>query len=205
MTGIEVEGRSMGLGVRSEPCKPTTSFCGTPTHFVRGDTERPARTAVVPVRLTPGERDGIQANAQATGISLSEFLRRAALKRRLPPLAVPEVNRRTYEELARIGNNLNQLVRAVHGRAIRCVDGDLLGQLGDVVRQLALAVLGADGSNSVPVLAGLPRGRAYKVDPGDTGRLVAPDARPTPNLNNESPKRAPGALPGGKGFQTLSS
>ena len=130
-----------GARVSSEPCKPTTSFCGKPTHFVRGQA-KPVRSAVVPVRLTPREQDVLRAAAKGCGISLSEFIRAAALKRRLPPPSVSEVNRRTYEELARIGNNLNQLVRAIHGRVVDGVDGDLLQQLSDRVRTLALEVLG---------------------------------------------------------------
>ena len=128
--------------VSSEPCKPTTSFCEKPAHFVRRWKE-PARSAVVPVRFTPGERDGLQRDSTASRVSLSEFIRAAALKRRLPPPAAPEVNRRTYEELARIGNNLNQLVRAVHAKAVAVVDAAILHQLADAVRRLGFEVLGA--------------------------------------------------------------
>ncbi len=64
-------------------------------------------------------------------------------QRRLPPPEASEVNRRTYEELARIGNNLNQLVRAVHAKAVAVVDAGLLHQLADAVRRLGLEVLGA--------------------------------------------------------------
>jgi hypothetical protein len=98
---------------------------------------------VVPVRFTPGERDGLQRDSATSRVSLSVFIRAAALKRRLPPLAAPEVNRRTYEELARIGNNLNQLVRAVHARAVEVIDAAILHQLTDAVRRLGLEVLGA--------------------------------------------------------------
>jgi len=99
----------------------------------------------VPVRFTPSERDGLQRDSTASRVSLSEFIRAAALKRCLPPPAAPEVNRRTYEELARIGNNLNQLVRAVHAKAVAVVDAAILHQLADAVRRLGLEVLGAGG------------------------------------------------------------
>lgn len=129
--------------VGSEPCKPTTSVCECPTHFVRGR-GRAARSAVVPVRFTPTEQRGLQEEAKAHHISLSAFIRAAALKRRLPVCAVAEVNRTTYEELARIGNNLNQLLRAVNAKMVASVDEALIGRLSFHVRQLALAVLGAE-------------------------------------------------------------
>ena len=139
----EEEKGAMGeVRVGSEPCKPTTSFCGKPAHFVRRR-KTAARSAVVPVRFTPEERDELQREGAASRLSLSEFIRAAALRRRLPPQAAPEVNRRTYEELARIGNNLNQLARAVHARAVAVIDAALLQQLADAVRRLGLAVLGA--------------------------------------------------------------
>ncbi len=200
-SGVE-EGTIVGAGVSSEPCKPTTSFCGTPTRFARGDATRPARTAVVPVRLTPGERDGLQVKAKSSGLSLSEFIRRAALKRRLPPPPVPEINRRAYEELARIGNNLNQLLRAVHSRAVQCVDGELLRQLGEVVCHLALTLLGADDASPVPVPAGLPRGRDALALSCAGGRLVAAGARRDAEGTREALKRAPGTLSGQGAPQT---
>ena len=68
-----------------------------------------ARSAVVPIRLTPEERARLYKAAQRVCVSLSEFVRRAALSRRLPPTPVGEVNRETYRELCRIGNNVNLL------------------------------------------------------------------------------------------------
>jgi hypothetical protein len=100
------------------------------------------RTAVVPVRFTSIERDTLRTAAKGLGLSLSEFIRTVACKRRLPPPSAPEINRRTYEELARLGNNLNQLARAVHTRVETCVDIDLLRQIRDHVRLVALEVLG---------------------------------------------------------------
>ena len=139
----EKDVKKVGVRVSSEPCKPTTSFCGSPTHFVRGK-RHSVRSAVVPIRLTPTEYEAIRAIAKSVGLSLSAFIRAASLKRRLPPSSAPEVNRWTYEELARIGNNLNQLMRAVHARVVDCVDEALLRQLRDHVRVLALEVLGAE-------------------------------------------------------------
>lgn len=71
------------------------------------------RSCVVPVRLTPDERENLLEIASKHHLSLSELIRRFALRRKLPA-AIPEVNIKTYRELAAIGNNLNQLVRELY-------------------------------------------------------------------------------------------
>jgi hypothetical protein len=101
------------------------------------------RTAVVPIRFTTGEHKALTSTARNLGISLSQFVRTVACGRRLPKPAAPEINRRTYEELCRIGNNLNQLVRAVHSRMAEVVDLDLLVSLSRLVREVAIEALGA--------------------------------------------------------------
>ena len=74
------------------------------------------RTSGLRVQLTPSERAAIEAAAQNTGASTSEFVRkrclegihaagRAALVRRSPDV------RRLIFELNAIGNNLNQIAR----------------------------------------------------------------------------------------------
>ncbi len=130
----EKQGERMWEEVSSEPCKPTTSICG-PTHSVRG------RTRVVPIRFTPEERKEIGMSARAFHLSLSEYVRRAVLKRRLPPLPAPEINRSAYQELARVGNNLNQLTKAIHSGQASCVGVGLLEEISAAVQNLALNVL----------------------------------------------------------------
>ena len=101
--------------VGSEPCHPTTSTDENATHFVRSEEQaRVNRTAVVPIRFTSIERDTLRSNAREAHLSISEWVRRAALHRRLPPTTVPPINIDAYQELCRIGNNLNQLMRAYH-------------------------------------------------------------------------------------------
>lgn len=72
------------------------------------------RTAVVPVRFTDKERTALYEHASPYGMSLSEYVRRAALKRPMPVARVGDVNLKTYQELCRIGNNVNQLVRSIN-------------------------------------------------------------------------------------------
>jgi hypothetical protein len=110
-----------------------------------------ARSAVVPVRLTPEERELLHKKASDHRISLSEFIRRMALSRRLPPKPAPEVNKSTYQELARIGNNLNQLLRALHEGRIPFIDTASLTELVELrhaLKLIGLQVLGYDEGSS---------------------------------------------------------
>ncbi len=122
--------------VSSEPCKPTTSACGRPTHFVRRKRKEDIRSAVVPVRFTEAEHATVKGFAEARRLSLSDFIRTMVLGRKLPHAAPPEVSRRVYHELGRIGNNLNRLVRSVNGGLATVVDHVLLHELSFEVRRL---------------------------------------------------------------------
>lgn len=104
------------------------------------------RSAVVPIRFSKEERDSLLSQAKSYGVSLSEFVRRAALKRRLPPAPPPQINRDIYQELSRIGNNLNQVARKIHQGAV-AVELELVGTLTElkgVVKEVGMKVLGAD-------------------------------------------------------------
>jgi hypothetical protein len=78
----------------------------TPTARTDDRTPRRRRTAIVPVRLTEGERDQLAEVARDLGISLSTYVRQAVLSRPLPPRRavrpIPEVNRETYHALGRL-------------------------------------------------------------------------------------------------------
>lgn len=70
--------------------------------------ERSVRTTRIPVRLRPDENVKVRERAHACGMTLARFIRETALG------AVPKARPRLAEmeairELARIGNNLNQL------------------------------------------------------------------------------------------------
>lgn len=124
----------------SEPCNPTTSDCARPAHFVRRR-KGEIRDAVVPVRFTRAERDNLKGFAEARRLSLSDFIRRVALGKRLPSLPPSPLNLAMYQELARLGNNLNQLVRAVHGGQVLNVDGRFLQELASQVHLVARCLL----------------------------------------------------------------
>src|SRR2546422_7657557 len=81
---------------------------------------RPRRDAIVPVRLTEGERDQLAEVARDLGISLSTYIRQAVLSRPLPPRRavrpIPEVNRETYHALGHLAADVNAMVRRMAER-----------------------------------------------------------------------------------------
>ena len=67
-------------------------------------------------RLTDSELDQLD-QGRPPGMTRGAWLRTKALKRKLPR-QIPEVNRQSYIELARLAGNLNQYVKAINqGRA----------------------------------------------------------------------------------------
>jgi hypothetical protein len=73
----------------------------------------PRRAAIIPVRLTDGERDQLAEVARDLGISLSTYVRQVVLSRPLPPRRavrpIPEVNRATYHALGRLAADVNAI------------------------------------------------------------------------------------------------
>ncbi len=78
------------------------------------------RDAIVPVRLTDGERDQLAEVARDLGISISTYIRQAVLSRPLPPRRavrpIPEVNRETYHALGRLAADVNVIARRMAER-----------------------------------------------------------------------------------------
>lgn len=82
------------------------------------------RNVPIPTRYSEQERDTITQAANAAGVTLSDFIRAAALSQPLPPARPKRANRPTVkdgEQLAavlvavgRIGNNVNQLAHAAN-------------------------------------------------------------------------------------------
>jgi hypothetical protein len=74
------------------------------------------RSAIVPVRLTEGDRDQLAEVARDLGVSLSTYMRQVVLARPLPPRRavrpIPEVNRETYHALGRVAADLNTIARS---------------------------------------------------------------------------------------------
>jgi mobilization protein NikA len=101
---------------------------------------RPRRAAIVPVRLTAGERDQLAEVARDLGISLSTYMRQAVLSRPLPPRRavrpIPEVNRETYHALGRLAADVNVIARRTAERRREPGAPDVLEALELVTRFL---------------------------------------------------------------------
>ena len=98
------------------------------------------------LRLLPTERERLEQLAAAANLKLSEYLRSAGLNKTIRGTAkVPEINRATYVELGRIGNNINQLTKAAHAsvkRSGNCdVDVDKLSELSKLIQRMRLEIL----------------------------------------------------------------
>ena len=100
------------------------------------------RVSTIGVRVSLSEYDSLRAKAEQMGITPAQWLRQAALSRRLPSPPVPAINRKQYAELARLSANLNQLTRLANGGQGVTVDTARLQRLSIEVGQLRLALWG---------------------------------------------------------------
>ena len=72
------------------------------------------RTVMVAARVTPAEHAAWRDKAAAAGVSPSVLLREAMARTHTWTAAARSVERERTRQIARIGNNLNQLVRWVN-------------------------------------------------------------------------------------------
>jgi hypothetical protein len=99
------------------------------------------RVTTIGVRVSAAEYAALKLKAEQMGVSPAQWLRLAALSRRLPPPPVPAINREQYAELARLAGNLNQLAHlANEGRPVTVADT----LLRELVGEVRLALLGAE-------------------------------------------------------------
>ena len=102
------------------------------------------RTATIGVRVSASEYTRLREKACQLGITPAQWLREAALSRRLPPPPVPAVNREHYAELARLSANLNQLAKAANESRPVIVSTTLLNKLTTEVKRLRFALIGVE-------------------------------------------------------------
>ena len=110
----------------------------------KGDPDA-VRVHRVNARLSAAELATLTAKAEQMGMTPAQWLREAALSRRLPAPPVPPINREQYAELARLSANLNQLAKLANsGQPVTVADG-LLERLTGEAKRLRLALIGAGG------------------------------------------------------------
>ena len=105
------------------------------------------RAVWVKVRSSEAERAEWHAKARAAGLTLSDLVRRSVGRTRTWTVAHAEVERERVQQVARIGNNLNQIARwaNTHRGAIEAVE--VIGHLVAIRRALA-ALSPAEGPDS---------------------------------------------------------
>ncbi len=74
---------------------------------------RQKRSHRIDIRLTLAEYEKAQLMADENNLTMSELFRAKTLKNRLPR-RVTKVAGQTYWELGKIGNNLNQIAKAIN-------------------------------------------------------------------------------------------
>jgi hypothetical protein len=131
--------------------EPEAKPDGTTAPPKRGRGGRPknepgtVRDVTIGVRVAPAELAALTAKAEHMSMTPAQWLREAALSRRLPSPPVPAINREQYAELARLSANLNQLTKLANiGQPVTVADA-LLQRLTGEVGRLRLALLGAGG------------------------------------------------------------
>ena len=94
----------------------------------------------------------IQAKLNASSLSISTYLREAALSAQVnPPTIIPQVNSDQWEELGRMGSNLNQIAAGLNARGV--IDPylqELLDHNRTLLAQVREALLGKESHHGVP-------------------------------------------------------
>lgn len=103
------------------------------------------KTSTIGVRVSPSEFETLRNKAAQMSMTPAQFLRNAALTRRLPAPPVPAINIEQYAELARLAANLNQLARHANVGRVVNVNTELLESTAAEVQRLRLALLGKGG------------------------------------------------------------
>lgn len=130
------------ITVRTEQVTPPKRRGGRP----KGDPAA-VRVATIGVRVSAEEYSRLRSKSDAMSMTPAQWLREAALTRRLPSPPVPPINREQYAELARLSANLNQLAKAANEGRVIPMDEELLHNVSKEVSRLRLALLGAGGEN----------------------------------------------------------
>ena len=107
---------------------------------------RDPRTVRVHARVSPAELADWRAKAAAVGVPLSDLVRQAMARTRTWTAASAKVERERTRQVARIGNNLNQLARWAnrHASAVEAVE--VIANLVAFERELRkLTRIGGDG------------------------------------------------------------
>ncbi len=114
-----------------------------------GAPEAERRTVMIAARVTRAEHAAWQEKAAAAGVSPSALLREAMARTRVWTAPALAVERERTRQVARVGNNLNQLARWANTHASEVEAVEVVAQLVSVERALlALARLGGEDTDA---------------------------------------------------------
>ena len=95
------------------------------------------RNRKITVRFSDDEAQNIQSIADSIKLKPADYCRRAVLGKNVSYVTMPEVSEKAYIELARIGNNLNQIAKKLNeGSTATIEDLKEIQALKETVRQL---------------------------------------------------------------------
>ncbi len=95
------------------------------------------RTGQLHLRVAPAEVAAWRAKAEAAGVPLADLVRRAMARTRTWTAAPAEVERERTRQVARIGNNLNQIARWANTHADKADAFEVIAHLVAIEREIA--------------------------------------------------------------------
>ena len=94
------------------------------------------RSAIAHARVTPAELEQWRAKAAAAGIPLSELMRQAMRRTRTWTAADAGAERAKVRQIARIGNNLNQIARWANTHKDAAEAAEVVAHLAAIEREI---------------------------------------------------------------------
>jgi hypothetical protein len=92
------------------------------------------------IRVSESERETFKKKASALGISVSDLIRQAVTRPRVRSGHDREIAREKNRQLGWIGNNLNQIARAVNTQGVINHELDLLKKLDSIQTEIRAAL-----------------------------------------------------------------
>jgi hypothetical protein len=100
------------------------------------------------VYLASSERDLLLARADAVGLSLSDFIRHAALNAKIAIRTTPQPNIEKWSELSRLAGHLSKLTKLALIDRLDGIEPTVLTDLHAAVQSLRLDLIGANDDRS---------------------------------------------------------
>ena len=127
----------LGATLRASPAEAGGGLCPLRPPVGQRRAMSTGRAVWVKVRASEAERAEWHAKARSAGLTLSDLVRRAVGRTRTWTVAHAEVERERTQQVARVGNNLNQIARwaNTHKEAVEAVE--VIGHLIAIRREMA--------------------------------------------------------------------